>query len=206
MPPKTVFTKEQVINTAYQIIRSEGKEGITARNVAKRLKSSVGPIYTCFQNMSELQEQVILRAASLLEDYMGRTWTDLPFLNMGVGYVCFARDEPILFRELANEKFSDEKDGPIFQENTVQKMRRDTMLSDLGDDDLKDLFVKMSFFAYGMATMASQEGLPDESDEYIINILQEAGGDIIFMTKARSIMTDSELAESKVNKMMGGNI
>ena len=97
MPPTTQFTKEQIIDTAFDIARDTGIGGITARGVAEKLGSSVDPIYSHFENIEDLEEVVIQRSVDLMDEYSRKEWSEIPFLNMGVGFVCFARDEPVLF-------------------------------------------------------------------------------------------------------------
>jgi|GEM_PF-5552282 len=53
MPPKTRFRKEEIVDAAFAIAREKGFEEISARNVAKRLGSSVAPIYVNFANIEE---------------------------------------------------------------------------------------------------------------------------------------------------------
>lgn len=38
MPPKAKFTREEIIETAFQLARSDGLEKITARELGKRLE------------------------------------------------------------------------------------------------------------------------------------------------------------------------
>lgn len=49
MPPKTKFTKEEIVDAAYEILRVEGEEALAAREVGKRLGTSSSPIFTVFQ-------------------------------------------------------------------------------------------------------------------------------------------------------------
>jgi AcrR family transcriptional regulator len=172
---------------------------VTARNVAEKMGSSVGPIYSHFENIEELRNAALEEARKLMDEYSRRRWSDIPFLNMGVGFVCFARDEPVLFdvccREGPSEILSDTLD-PI----TVGRMREDEMLKDFTDEELNSIFLKMSIFAYGMAALSRQGALGDNRTETIIDLLRETGGDVIFMTKARSLLvkpgtTDEMLRE-----------
>jgi hypothetical protein len=59
----------------------------------------------------------------------------------------------------------------------------------------------MSIFAYGMAVMASSGSMDDDSTENIVQILKEAGGDIIFMARARSILSDPNQDRERLNEL-----
>ena len=59
MPPKARFTREQIINAALQIVRTEHFESLTARALGKKLGSSACPVFTVFENMEEVQQAVL---------------------------------------------------------------------------------------------------------------------------------------------------
>jgi AcrR family transcriptional regulator len=200
LPPKQQFTKEQILKTAFEILRTEGKDGLTARNIANKLGSSVGPIYSQFSNIEELDEAVMKMGLDLMEDYSKRKWSDIPFLNMGAGFVCFARDEPTLF-DICCKGGPTEISSNRLDPRTLGRMRQDEMLMDFSDEDLASIYRKMSIFAYGMAVIASSGSMEDDSNENIVRILMEAGGDIIFMARARSIINDPNQDQERLNEL-----
>ena len=202
MPPRKQFSREQVLQVTYDILRSEGMEGITARNIAEKMGSSVGPIYSEFENIEEVQFAALQKARVLMEDYSRRDWSDIPFLNMGVGFVCFARDEPILF-DICCKSGPTEMDDPKNDQMTLGRMREDDSLKGFSDEELRSIFNYMSIFAYGMAALASQGNMADDSTENIKKILLETGGDIIFMTKARSVLNDPKCTMDRLNELWG---
>lgn len=59
MPLKPKFTKEQIIDSAFQIAKEEGIDKITIRKVANHLGSSSAPIYVNFKDVQELKRAVI---------------------------------------------------------------------------------------------------------------------------------------------------
>lgn len=65
MPPKAKFTKEEIIEAALEITRSEGFQALTARALGTKLGSSSRPIFTLFQNMDEVQQEVVNAAKEL---------------------------------------------------------------------------------------------------------------------------------------------
>lgn len=54
MPPKCKFTREEIIQAALDIARSEGAASITARLLGAKLGSSSKPIFSVFENMELL--------------------------------------------------------------------------------------------------------------------------------------------------------
>ena len=58
MPPKTIISKEDVLNASLTLIRNEGAERLNARNLAKQLNCSTNPIFRIYKNMEELKKDV----------------------------------------------------------------------------------------------------------------------------------------------------
>ena len=55
MPPKVKITKEDIIKTAVELVRSNGAEALNARAVAAELNCSTQPVFSNFATMDELQ-------------------------------------------------------------------------------------------------------------------------------------------------------
>ena len=58
MPKAMQYSKQDVVQVAYEIVKEEGLEGINARKIAKKLNSSVHPIFNHFENIEELKKAV----------------------------------------------------------------------------------------------------------------------------------------------------
>ena len=54
MPPKAKYTREEIVQKAFQMTREKGIEAVAARELGKRLGTSSSPIFTAFKNMEEL--------------------------------------------------------------------------------------------------------------------------------------------------------
>ena len=101
MPPKAKFTKKEIADAALQIYREEGLEGLTSRNLGKKLGSSACPIFTVFSGMDEVQKAMIESAKELYKSYVDKGLSqDIPFRGVGEQYVLFALNEPRVFQLL----------------------------------------------------------------------------------------------------------
>ncbi len=101
MPPKAKFTREEIIEAAFQMARTEGIDKITARELGKKLQSSARPIFTVFENMEEVRMEVIARAKEVYGGYIAEGLRqELAFKGVGMAYIKFAMEEPMLFRLL----------------------------------------------------------------------------------------------------------
>lgn len=113
MPPKAKFTKDEIIETALDTVREEGFEALTARALGAKLGSSARPIFTVFQSMDEVQQEVMKAARALYDGYIAQALSgerayEHAFKSVGTQYILFACREPKLFQLL----FMKEKDNP----------------------------------------------------------------------------------------------
>ncbi len=101
MPPKAKFTKEEIVDAALHIVKTDGFDALTSRALGTHLGSSARPIFTVFQNMDEVQQAVIESAKALYKNYVdqGLTW-EHPFKGVGTQYILFSIQEPKLFQLL----------------------------------------------------------------------------------------------------------
>jgi len=101
MPPKAKFTREEIVEAAFSIVKTDGFEALTSRALGSRLGSSARPIFTVFQSMDEVQHAVIEAAKALYKKYVdqGLLW-EHPFKGVGTQYILFSIHEPKLFQLL----------------------------------------------------------------------------------------------------------
>ena len=78
MPPKAKFTREEVVRTALEMVRENGMDTLSARNLSARLGSSASPIFTIFQNMEDVQQEVISAAHEIYRNYLREDISALP--------------------------------------------------------------------------------------------------------------------------------
>lgn len=101
MPPKARYTREEIIEVAFQMAKENGIESVVARELGKKLGTSSSPIFTAFKNMEELQLEVRNRAMQEFESYVKDALNYTPaFKHVGVKMVQFAMEEPKLFQLL----------------------------------------------------------------------------------------------------------
>ena len=96
MAPKPKFTKEEIIATAFDLARDNGLDSITVRNVAKKLGSSIAPIYVNFNTVDELIQEVVKKAFEISRQMLMEQNSGHPFgtsgllvLGLRMSIVCF---------------------------------------------------------------------------------------------------------------------
>ena len=66
MPPKPKFTKEEIVDKAFELVREKGFDALTSRELGNRLGSSARPIFTVFKDMNEVKSEVKKKAEDQL--------------------------------------------------------------------------------------------------------------------------------------------
>jgi AcrR family transcriptional regulator len=183
MPPSKTVTRKQVVEVAFALVRARGLSALSARNVARKLRTSTSPIYGYFRKMDLLRREVFIRALKLLHDYQTQKRSGEPFFDMGLGYIEFARKEKRLFFEvLASDLYRLLPDNTQVGADPLDLMRSDPSLAGLSDTALGDLLMKMWIFVHGLASLIGNEKLGALSDEQIAIMLRDVGEAVIGKT------------------------
>ena len=161
MPPKVKITKEDIILSAMNIIRTQGHENLNARSLAASLHCSTQPIFSNFTNMDEVKMAVVDAAEALYEDYIREdTESGLypPYKASGMAYIRFALEEKELFKLLFMRDRSAEE---IPEETELGKTVTAMVQENTGLDELsaKLFHLEMWAFVHGIATMVATDYL-----------------------------------------------
>ncbi len=97
MAPKTKFPIDDIVDAALAVVRRDGLENLTTRAIAGELQSSTMPIYSCGKTITEIEVEVVKRCWGILADYQKKPLTNDIYIDMGLGYVLFAKHENHLF-------------------------------------------------------------------------------------------------------------
>ena len=169
MPPKVKFSREEILSAAYELVRNNGKDALSARSLASALGASTAPIFTAFESIDALTDAVKARAKASYDAYLTEGLSHpIPFKGTGLAHIRFAKDEPLLFRFLFVE--SGEADPlrhylPGDCEN--ERMVRNTVESGYGytAEEAKHLYNHLSVYVHGLAMLyAYGHAVFDEGD------------------------------------------
>lgn len=169
MPPKRKYTKDEIIDAAFLLVREEGEKAMTAREVGKRLGTSSSPIFTVFRDMSELADEVMRRAKQFFDEHMAIAESYIPAYKMrGIQWVRFARREPELFKLLFMRKTSGKgfdqamSEIPFGREDDIRIIMRDYKS---GRADAEHLFGQMWIYTYGLCVLSAMGVCSFDDDE-----------------------------------------
>lgn len=175
MPPKPKFTREEIVAAALGVVSESGIQALTAKTLGKALNTSATPIFTVFNSMQEVADEVKVAAMERFESYAHKTDTNMPiFKQVGLQMILFAKEEPQLYQLVFMSPNSDVKSfadiyrhlGSVADEclNTIQ---RDYGLS---AEASKVLFEHLWIHTYGIATLCATgmcNLIPEEISEML---------------------------------------
>ncbi|CAH0120152.1 hypothetical protein PAE9249_02665 [Paenibacillus sp. CECT 9249] len=186
MPPKKKFAREQIVDAAFEIAKTEGIGSITIRKIAEKLGSSIAPIYVNFEDVDELVREVIHKIADMSRDMLMRHATGDPFRDIGLASLRFAKEYPALFRDLVMKPNPHMQDYDNEMGILIEQMKRDPQLDGFTGEELRTILLKMRIFQLGLSVMAANGLLPEHTDEaWEIGMLDSAAADVLTAARLR---------------------
>jgi len=186
MAPRKKFTKEDIINAAFNIAKDEGLDAITIRKVAEQLGSSIAPIYVNFKDVEELIQEVIQHTFTIVKNLILEQNTNHPFRDIGIASIKFAKQYSILYRDLIM------KDNPYMQHDEeklqfiIEQMKKDPILDGFSNHELRQIILKMDIFQTGLAVSVANGLLPDDfTEEKMIAMLDAIAEDVVLAARIR---------------------
>ena len=156
MPPTIKFKKEEIVNAALNVAGRKGIDRVTAREVAKELKVSVGPIFTYYDTMEQLKRDVYEKAKDVYRTYIEQGLKEeVPFLGVGRQYIRFAKNEPELYKLLFLTKPDGAGGSAMDALKFTQDLVRDSLMEIYRIDahQADCYFRDMWLMAYGFAAL-----------------------------------------------------
>jgi AcrR family transcriptional regulator len=175
MPRKIKFDRDQLLEVAFEMARTEDITSITARKLAGKAECSTQPIFRAFEGMQEVINEVFRLAMEYFDSYYKAydKKAEIPFVDLGMAYISFAKRENYLFKLLFLSEFRGTKsmyellngsNNAVGHEITKAKAMRCV--------DPSTTFMKMWIFIHGAACMTIT-GDFDLSEKETANLLEE---------------------------------
>ena len=182
MPPKPKYTKEEVVKVALDMVREQGVDSLTARDLGAKLGTSSRPIFTAFENMEDLKNAVTDAGVEMFKEY-SKNFTDYTpaFKQMGMQIISFATIEPKLFEFLFMHKNPEAVQGL----KTVEDTCVDVISKDygLGIEQARMLFEQVWIFTFGLATLSAMK-VYEYTEEQISDMLTREFVGAVMMMKS----------------------
>ncbi len=191
MPPKPKFTKEEIAAAALALVKEQGVEALTARNLGNRLGASARPIFTVFKSMEEVKWAARELALQEFEGYFADFASYTPaFKHIGMQMVSYAIHEPELYKLLFMQEHprgvsfdSYLSELGSMSEISIGLIRRDYQLS---EEEARTLFVQMWVHTFGLGALCAMK-VCDFSEEEIAEKLGQVFGGLLRMLRSGEI-------------------
>ena len=188
MPPKCKFKREEIIAAALDLTREEGFSSVTARAIGARLGSSSKVIFSLFQNMEEVQQEVLKAANALYQNYLKEDMTSgryPAYKASGMAYIRFAKEQKELFKLLFMRDRSDE----VLNNDTkevkplLQIIQKNTGMN---EQDAYIFHLEMWVYVHGIAAMIAT-GYLEWNWELISKMLSDSYFGILTRFQTREV-------------------
>ncbi|MFF2090735.1 TetR/AcrR family transcriptional regulator [Paenibacillus sp. NPDC058174] len=158
MPPKATITKEQILQAAFEIVRVQGLEYLTARSIAQKLNCSTQPVYRIYANMDEVKDHVYEMAVDLMRDqiFSYQDEQNSPALNMAIGFLHFAKQERHMFQFVylsGYKSFDLNQEVFIGETLSMKPMLHSKRFRAVDESKQRNIFIKISIYLIGIGTM-----------------------------------------------------
>ena len=161
MPTKIKISKDMILDAAFEIVRKDGMEKLSNRELASKLKCSIRPIYYQFENVEEMQKELYLKIEQYFYKFiLDNMVKEIPkYKQVGINYIKFAKKEKKLFQTLfmtdvglTPDAFVS-KAGEDYKE--IEKFIK--ISANIKEEDIKDFHTKMWIFCHGIATLVAND-------------------------------------------------
>lgn len=173
MPRKNMFTREQIVSSALELVREQGMEALTARGLGEKLGASSKPIFSWFRSMEQVQAAVMEAADQVYQTYLKSGMQEgkyPPFKAAGMAYIRFAKGEKQLFRLLFMRDRShephQEKEGAEVAALMTELVQKN---AGLNEQSARMLYLENWIYVHGIASMIATGYL--EFDEADISVM-----------------------------------
>lgn len=175
MPPKPKYTKEQITEAALGVVSEKGADALTAKELGRALNTSATPIFTVFNSMQEVRDEVKAAAMKRFESYAHKTNRDIPmFKQIGMQMIMFAKEEPHLYQILfmSSDNKAESFDDVYAHLGDVADECLDALQADYGltREDSKIILEHTWIYTFGIGVMCAV-GMCGFSEEEISEML-----------------------------------
>ena len=161
MSTKIKISKDMILDAAFNIVRKDGMEKLSNRELANRLKCSIRPIYYQFENVQQMQKELYAKIEHYFYKFiLDNMLEEIPkYKQVGINYIKFAQKEKRLFQILFMSDIGLTPDafvskaGEDYEE--VEKLIK--ISTNIRDEDIKEFHTKMWFFCHGIATLVASD-------------------------------------------------
>lgn len=185
---RKVYTKDQILKAAYDVISTEGFSKFTARNIAKKMGISTQPIYLEFKNMQDLKNTLVETVMrDLQENVFPEPHTGNEIIDLGINYINFARENHNLYVSLYVDEYGGGQLMHQFSYDYFKDLvKRNAAYAHLTEEQIALLHESTWITVSGIASLMSS-GIINPTEEEIIKLIGQAIDSTLNMKEAEPI-------------------
>ena len=159
MPTKIRISKDMILDAAFEIVRKDGMEKLSNRELANKLKCSIRPIYYQFENVEEMQKELYMKIEQYFYKFiLDNMVEEIPkYKQVGINYIKFAKKEKKLFQTLFMSDTGLTPDAFVLKAGKdykeIEKLIK--ISANLKEEEIKDFHTRMWIFCHGIATLVA---------------------------------------------------
>lgn len=170
-----MFTKDEIINAGLDLVREKGFSAVSARALGDKLGTSSRPVFSYFENMSDVQKGIIAAAEEIYISYVREDMSSgkyPPYKASGMAYIRFAREEKELFKLIFMRDRSKEETKEFSPEREMLIELISTQVN-ISKEEASLFWLEMWAYVHGIATMIAT-GYLDWDEELVSKSLTDA--------------------------------
>lgn len=158
-PRCSVFSKEDIVDAAFQLVRANGWQGFSVQAVAKAIGGSTMPIYSQFGNVRELEDAVVWKVLELLKERMLVVRTGDKWIDHAINWVRFAQEEKHLHRIMWDSRNVEHemKCGDDINSFIAQELADYPLFAGLSAEEVKMITLARRLFIQKLAVWLNRE-------------------------------------------------
>lgn len=172
---KAQFTREEIVETAFEMVRKDGWDGLSVPMLAKRIKSSTMPIYSHFKNVRELEDAVFLKALDFLTNSQTIERSGDKWLDHAIGYTRFAVEERQLFRCLFDGRNPELQSASLkkWAKHLAEQLLDYPMFAGLSEEHIHFIRYSRFMLIHGIASSLNNGWHSEKSDAEMEHFLRK---------------------------------
>lgn len=202
---------EEIVAEAIRIVRKNGIEAVNDRNIAKNLNCSVQQINKTFTTKDKLKSAVVRRTFEIYKEVMEKALEKDNFIEMGLDYLYFIKNEKNLFKLLFMSNLHKNKNllnitGANPNNNKVRTIISNT--TGLKKSKADEMFSGMWFVLHGIGSLLATNDC-DFNDDEVRQLLSNAYYGLIYSLRTdehtKLIEQLSKRKQEIIKALLAGN-
>ncbi len=168
MPPKVKINEQMIVDAAFEIVRNDGIEKLTARTISEKLKCSTQPILYHFSTIEDIKKAVYNKVDQYHSEYImpKGIGNKFPLMELGLNYIKFGCEEKKLFQFLfqANQFTGFRLDDLMESQELSEMVYMVSSSFNVNEQVAKEIFLALFISAHGCASLLANNAMEYEEE------------------------------------------